>query len=63
MEMARKLEGVRLDLKLLAEQGTEGLLNNVGNVNKLGGSLEDIRDAMVEYQVRVSLDYLSSCSV
>ena len=57
--MSRKLEGLRLDLVALAEQGkVEGFPNNVGNPDKLGGFLEDIRDAMMEYQVCVSLDYL-----
>jgi hypothetical protein len=37
----------------LAEQGkAEGFLNNVKNADKLGGLVEDIRDAMMEYQVR-----------
>ena len=55
--MARKLEGICLDLTPLAEQGkVEGFLNNVGNADKLGGLLEDLRDAMMEYQVCTSLD-------
>jgi hypothetical protein len=58
MEMARKLEDVRRDLALLAEQGKiEGFLNNVGNADKLGGLLEDIRDAMMEYQVCMPSNY------
>ena len=59
MRAARKLEGIRLDLTSFAEQGkVEGFLNNVGNAGKLGGLLEDIREAMMEYQVRMSPDYL-----
>ena len=59
METARKLEEIRLDLMLLAEQGkVEGFLTNVENANKLSSLLEDIRDAMIEYQVCISLDYL-----
>ena len=58
--MVRKLEGVRLDLIVFAEQGSfQGFLNNVGNADKLGGLLEDIREAMMEYQVCMSLDYLA----
>ena len=55
--MARKLEGFRSDLIELAGQGkVERFLNNVGNANALGGLLEDIRDAMMEYQVRMWLN-------
>lgn len=37
---------------MLAEQGrVEGFLNNVVNTNKLSGLVEDIRDAILEYQV------------
>ena len=51
--MTRKLESVREDLDLIVEQGKiEGFLKNVGNADKLGGMLDDIRDAMMEYQVR-----------
>ena len=38
----------------------EGFLKNVGNSDKLGGLLEDIRDAMMDYQVRMSLNYPGS---
>ena len=56
MGMARKLSGVHQDLTLLAGQGkVDGFLKNVGNAGKLGSLLEDIRDAMAEYQVRMSL--------
>ena len=42
------------NLTLLAEQGTtEGFFNNLENADKLGGLMEDIRDAMMEYQVCV----------
>ena len=54
MGISRKLEYVRRDLTLLAEEGkVEGFFNNVQNVDKLGGMVEDIRDAMIEYQVCV----------
>ena len=52
MGISRKLEDVRRDLARLAEQGkVEGFFNNVQNVDKLGSMVEDIRDAMMEYQV------------
>lgn len=51
--MVRKLEGVHQGLTLIAEQGKiEGFLNNVGNADILGGLLEDVRDAIMGYQVR-----------
>ena len=54
MEIARKLENVHQDLTLLAKQGRiEGFFNNVQNAEKLSGVVEDIRDAMMEYQVRM----------
>jgi hypothetical protein len=54
------LETIRRDLDLLAEQGkVEGFLKNVGNANQLGGLLEDVRDAMIEYQVRIPPNYVS----
>ena len=54
MEIARKLENVHQDLTLLAKQGRiEGFFNNVENADKLSGVVEDIRDAMMEYQVRM----------
>jgi hypothetical protein len=37
----------------LAEQGKiEGFFNNIRNADKLGGLVEDIRDAAMDYQVR-----------
>jgi len=37
----------------LAEQGkAEGFFKNVKNADKLGGLVEDIRDAVMDYQVR-----------
>ena len=52
MGIASKLEGVLRDLASLEEQGNvEGFFNNVVNADKLGGLNEDIRDAMMEYQV------------
>lgn len=36
----------------MEEQGrVEGFFNNVKNAEKLGGLVDDIRDAVIEYQV------------
>jgi hypothetical protein len=52
MGIGRKLEGVRRDLAPLEAQGdVEGFFNNVKNADKLEGLIEDIRDAIMEYQV------------
>ena len=46
------MKNVRQNLVPLAEQGkVEGFFNNVENTNKVGGLVEDIRDAIMEYQV------------
>jgi hypothetical protein len=46
------LQGVHQDLNLLAEQGNiEGFFRNIENADRLSGLVEDIRDAMMEYQV------------
>jgi len=48
------LEDVHRDLILLSEQGkVQGFFNNVKNADSLGGLIEDIRDAMMDYQVRL----------
>lgn len=40
------------ELEPLAEQGkAKGFFNNVANADKLGGLVEGIRDAVMEYQV------------
>ena len=53
MRAGRKLEEIRQKLALLGEQGkTKGFFNNVENAEKLGGLVEDLRDVMVDYQVR-----------
>jgi len=45
----------------LAEQGKiEGFFNNVDNAGKLGGLVEDIRDAMMEYQVWIHKLFIPS---
>ena len=63
MGINRKLEGIRRDLALLGEQGkAKGFFNNVENADKLGGLVEDVRDAVMDYQVRIPLNGLSySC--
>ena len=49
----RKLKKIERELEPLAKQGTvEGFFNNVKNADKLGGLVEDIRDAAMDYQVR-----------
>lgn len=49
----RKLNDVLLELKPLAEQEiVAGFFNNVENADTLGGLVENIRDAVMEYQVR-----------
>ena len=48
----RKLEDIRRDLALLGEQGkAKGFFNNAGDADKLSGMVEDIRDAIMDYQV------------
>ena len=55
MRIARKLEDVHRDLIVLSEQGkAQGFFNNIKNADKLGSLVEDIRDAMMDYQVCVS---------
>ena len=52
--VTRKLENIHLDLVPLEAQGkVQGFFSNVKNADKLGSLLEDIRDAMLEYQVRI----------
>ena len=54
MRIERKLEDIRQELSLLGEQGkTKGFFNNVENAEKLGGLVEDLRDIIMDYQVRV----------
>ena len=57
MRIGSKLEDIRQDLALLGEQGkAKGFFNNVENADKLGGLIEDVRDAVMDYQVCVSND-------
>ena len=57
MRIGRKLKDIRQELILLGEQGkTKGFFNNVENTEKLGGLVEDLRDVMMDYQVRAPSD-------
>jgi hypothetical protein len=62
--IGRKLEDIRQDLALLGEQGkAKGFFNNVENADKLGGLVEDVRDAVMDYQVCIASNNLPfSCS-
>ena len=51
--ICRKLESIHRDLALLGEQGKiGGFFNNVENTDKLSGLVEDVRDTVMDYQVR-----------
>jgi hypothetical protein len=61
MGAVRKLNNVLRELESLAEQGkVEGFFNNVENADKLGGIVEDIREAVMDYQVRGIQEELTS---
>ena len=50
--IGRKLDNVLQELKVLEKQGkVEGFFTNVKNAEKLAGLVEDIRDAVMDYQV------------
>ena len=56
----RKLQGILRDLASLEEEGTvEGFFNNAENAGKLGDLVEDVREAMMDYQVCVSNLWIS----
>ena len=53
MCFTRNLEEIHQRLDLLAGQGeTAGLLANAENAQKINGLVEDIRQVVVDYQVR-----------
>ena len=57
--IGRKLKDIHQDLALLGEQGkAKGFFNNVENADKLGGFVEDVRDSMMDYQVRIASNNL-----
>ena len=52
MVLARKLKDILKDLEPLAQRGKiTRFLKNTEDVAKLSGMVEDIRNAMIEYQV------------
>jgi hypothetical protein len=54
MWISRKLEEIHQELDLLAGQGkTVGFLANTETEQKISGLVEDIREVMMDYQVRV----------
>jgi hypothetical protein len=60
LDICRKLQGACKALALLGEQGkVKGFFNNVANADRLSGMVEDIRDAMIDYQVCASKDLIS----
>ena len=64
MRIDRKLQDVHRDLVLLEEEGkVEGFFNNVKNADKLSGLVEDIRDAVMDYQVCVLDTSFLSCLI
>ena len=53
--MARKLKGVRQALDRMAvQEDISRFLNNADNAQKLNDLVEDIREAVMDYQVRTS---------
>ena len=49
---------------LLSEQGkVQGFFNNIKNTDKLGGLVEDIRDAIMNYQVCISYHSSLPCLI
>ena len=63
MCVSRKLEEIHHELDLLARQGkTAGFLANSENTQRISGLVEDIRQAMTDYQVRaLTHPFLLSC--
>jgi len=63
MEIVRELEGVLCELKPLVDQGNAaGFFLNAENSGKLGGLAEDVRNAMMEYQVCTLLQFIFTTS-
>ncbi|KAF9645378.1 WD40 repeat-like protein [Thelephora ganbajun] len=63
--LEQKLEKVLRELGPLAEQGRlVGFFNNVKNADKLGSLVEDIREAVMDYQTSLQRDiYDKSCQL
>ena len=56
----RKLDNVLQELEPLTQQGkAAGFFNNVENADKLLGLVEDVRDAVMDYQVRNRRSHLT----
>ena len=54
MWISRKLEEIHQELDLLVGQGKiVGFLANTETARKIGGLVEDIREVMMDYQVRI----------
>ena len=62
--ICRKLDAIHRNLALLGEQGKiEGFFNNVENADKLSGLVEDVRDTVMDYQVRAPNDPSFRCLI
>ena len=63
MSVPRKLEEIHQELNLLAGQGkTAGFLANAESAQRINGLVEDIRQVMMDYQVRaLACSFLLSC--
>ena len=62
--IGRKLDNVLQELKVLEKQGkVEGFFTNVKNAEKLAGLVEDIRDAVMDYQVCGQNNLISPCLI
>ena len=60
----RKLGSIHRELALLGEQGkSKGFFNNVENSGKLGGLVEDVRDAIMDYQVCAAINSSFLCLI
>ena len=60
----RTLDNVQKELKGLEKQGKiEGFFTNAENAEKLAGLVEDIRDAVMDYQVCGQNDFISPCLI
>ena len=63
MEIDRKLEGVREVLDpIAAQKNIVQFLSNAENAQKLNGLVDDIREAVMDYQVRTSKGPSSTAS-
>jgi hypothetical protein len=64
MGIARELENIRRGLILPEEQGkVMGFLTNTKNVQRINDLVEDIREALMDYQVRTSNTFSTMADV